>query len=548
MLRKSTCFICSHLIILVTLSKSFAMKEHKNIGIWIRVSTDMQVQGDSPEHHEKRAQLYAEAKEWNVVTVYRLDAMSGKSVMEYPETKRMLKDIRSGTISGIIFSKLARLARNTKELLEFAEIFRVAGADLVSLGESIDTSTPAGRMFYTMIAAMAQWEREEIAERVKASVPIRAKLGKPLSGSAPFGYIWKNKEFIVDEKNAPVRKLMYEIFKRTKRKQTTANELNNLGYRTTMGKEFSHTTVGRLIRDTCAKGIRRSNYSTGDGVNIFIKPESEWVLLPCEPIVSESLWEECNRVLDEQEKKNTPISKKTSHLLAGYVYCDCGKKMYVYHKALVYVCRGCKRKIEVEDIDSIFHEQLKSFLLTDEDHVKIEGEKEISIKEKSQLLENSNGELVKLKKRLQEMVDLRLDGEMSKERFAQLYTPLEQQLQQLERQLPELEAEIDFLKIQKINTETVLTETKDIYTNWSKMSFEEKRFIVELITQQIVIQTNDIKIGLSYLPAPHSFPNVGKAEHKNYIGYEYPVHQFLSYSFLVAIKHHNQENNNLDKW
>jgi site-specific DNA recombinase len=44
----------------------------------------MQVQGDSPEHHEKRARLYAEAKDWNVVAIYRLDAMSGKSVMEYP--------------------------------------------------------------------------------------------------------------------------------------------------------------------------------------------------------------------------------------------------------------------------------------------------------------------------------------------------------------------------------------------------------------------------------------------------------------------------------
>ena len=286
------------------------MKEQKNIGIWIRVSTDMQVQGDSPEHHEKRASLYAEAKEWNIVTVYRLDAMSGKSVMEYSETKRMLKDIKNGVISGIIFSKLARLARNTKELLEFADIFKLAGADLISLGESIDTSTPAGRMFYTMIAAMAQWEREEIAERVKASVPIRARLGKPLSGSAPFGYMWKNKEFVIDEKNAPVRRLIYETFQRTKRKQTTAKELNQMGYRTNTGKEFSHTTIGRLLRDTCAKGIRRANYSTGDGTNTFIKPESEWIILPCEPIISEILWDECNHVLDEQEKRKSPISKK----------------------------------------------------------------------------------------------------------------------------------------------------------------------------------------------------------------------------------------------
>ena len=123
--------------------------EGKSVGIWIRVSTEDQARGDSPEHHERRARAYAESKGWHVKEVYHLEAVSGKSVMNLPETQRMLKDIRSCDITGLIFSKLARLARNTRELLEFAEIFRENNADLVSLQEAIDTSTPAGRLFYT---------------------------------------------------------------------------------------------------------------------------------------------------------------------------------------------------------------------------------------------------------------------------------------------------------------------------------------------------------------------------------------------------------------
>ncbi len=61
------------------------MQQKKSVGIWIRVSTDEQAQGESPEHHEKRARLYAESKGWDVKAVYHLEAMTCKSVMGYLE-------------------------------------------------------------------------------------------------------------------------------------------------------------------------------------------------------------------------------------------------------------------------------------------------------------------------------------------------------------------------------------------------------------------------------------------------------------------------------
>jgi site-specific DNA recombinase len=63
-------------------------KLSKPVGIWIRVSTEDQAHGESPEHHERRARYYAESKEWIVKEVYHLEAVSEKSVKDHPETRR----------------------------------------------------------------------------------------------------------------------------------------------------------------------------------------------------------------------------------------------------------------------------------------------------------------------------------------------------------------------------------------------------------------------------------------------------------------------------
>ncbi len=486
------------------------MEPKKPVGIWIRVSTEDQAKGESPEHHERRARLYAESKVWDVREVYHLEAVSGKAVMEHPEAKRMLKDIREGHITGLIFSKLARLARNTKELLEFAEIFNKENADLISLHESIDTSTPAGRLFYTMIAAMAQWEREEIVSRITASIPIRAKMGKSLGGLAPYGYKYDDKTLVIDEKEAPVRKLVYELFLKYKRKKTVADELTQMGYRTRKGVPFTDSTVTVILRDSTAKGIRRVNYNnhTPDGKRTF-KPENEWMYVQSPAIIDEELWNECNRIMDEQKEKLHKPGPRSVYLLGGFVHCSCGTKMYVYHGG-TYKCKACKIGIPANDIDEIYHSQLKTFLLTDTDLTTYEKNQDKDIKEKEQLLGVLTEEAVKNRKRMSDLVNMRLNGEMTKENFILHHKPLEERMQQLDAQLPELQASVDFIKIQYLSSETVLQGAKDLYHQWPLIPFEEKRSIVEIITDKITVGKEDINIKLAYLPSISGNP--GKSQ------------------------------------
>lgn len=476
--------------------------ECKNIGIWIRVSTEDQAKGESPEHHEKRARGYAEAQGWKIIEVYNLAGVSGKAVSAHPEAERMLRDIKRGHIKALIFSKLARLARNTVELLTFADLFKEAGAHMVSLQENIDTSSPAGRLFFTMIAAMAQWEREEIVDRIKASIRIRAQLGKTLGGAAPFGYDWKDKKLAIHPEEGPIRKRMYELYREHKRNKTVARLLNEAGYRTRNGSKFTDTTVVRLIQDTTAKGIYRSNHTYRDAKGkLHLKPEEEWIHTPVPALISPELWEECNSLITRRVHGNQKRARTAVHLFAGLLHCGCGQKMYVFSRSPKYICKRCKNKIPMEDLEEIFRAELEAFFI---DPVKLQKLLAVSsqeLVEKERHLDQHRKQLDTIKDEMEKTYRLYQESQISTQGFGKIYKPLEEREAELSLELAKLEGEYDAMKIHQISAEEVTKEATHLQEIWPRLDQSEKRRIVESITEKIVITVDEINITFSYLPS-----------------------------------------------
>jgi site-specific DNA recombinase len=485
------------------------MEPTKQVGIWIRVSTDDQAKGDSPQHHEARAREYAKWNGWTVREIYDLAGVSGKTVMEHPECRRMLDDMKRGHITGLIFSKLARLARNKRELEDFAEIFRDCGADMISLQEKIDTSTPAGRFFYSMIAAMAQWEREEIADRVKASVSIRAKLGKPLNGKSPYGYHWKDKKLLPHPDEGPVRRLMYELFAEHSRKKTVARILNERGFRTRDGSKWSDTSIGRLIQDSTAKGVHRANYTrrVADNKPWAFKPEHDWVLTPVEPLISKELWQKCNDALEARTTKQARPAKHAVHLFAGLTICACGKKMYVPSNSPKYVCTGCRNKIPIVDLEAVFRDELKSYLLSPDKVSAYLNTANTAVAEKTQLLETLQNELQKVKQQADQTYQLYLKGGLTVEQFKEIYQPLDARKKQIEADIPRVEAEVDTLTVKSFSSEQIMAEARDLYSRWPNMDQDDRRKIVEILVNSIVIGNGEITLNLCYLPGFEEMAN-----------------------------------------
>jgi site-specific DNA recombinase len=477
----------------------------KDIGIWIRVSSDDQAKGESPTHHLERAKAYAASRGWTVKEVYDLagnTGTSGKSVKEHPEARRMMDDIKRHHITGIIFSKLARLARNTKELLEFSEYFRDHNADLVSLQDAIDTSTPSGRMFYTFQAAQAQWEREEIADRQKASILIRAKLGKTINGQAPFGYQWKDRKLVIQPDEVPVRRKMYELFLQYRRKGTVAKLLNAAGHRTREGCLFHDITVARMLTCPSAKGVYYFNRvrKTGPWAGTE-KPEEEWGKTECEAIVPVDLWDNVNRIIEESLKNWKKPGKVPMNPFGNRIWCQCGSKMYARTDSPKYHCRKCNRKIPVETFEELMRQELHQFYGSKEQVAIRLNDAKKNLVDTEQALAALQRQIQKTRDDMKQTHQLFLDKVLTSQGFGDLYNPAEQRLNQLLGELPKLEADVCRLKVDQVSVEEVVFEAQHLYEQWPKMDVDRKRAIVESIFEKVEIGEGKINITYSGLPS-----------------------------------------------
>lgn len=153
---------------------------------YVRVSSEEQVEGQSPEFQRAKIEAMAIATDLTLERIYADDGISGKSMTNRPGLLAALEAVKKVNGTLIVYS-LSRLARSTLDHLLIAADLDEHDCQFVSCHERIDTSTPAGRMYFTIMAAFCQFERETINERCRDGIANKRRKLESL-GSIPFGF------------------------------------------------------------------------------------------------------------------------------------------------------------------------------------------------------------------------------------------------------------------------------------------------------------------------------------------------------------------------
>lgn len=184
----------------------------KRTAIYIRCSTDEQVEnGVTLAAQEARLRAFALATEREVDEVVIDDGYSAKD-LNRPGITRLLDEVRAGNVETVIILKLDRITRSVRDLATLLELFAKANAALVSVGESLDTQTAAGRMVVNMLGVVAQWERETIAERTSFALAHKRANSEKYSGRVPFGYRVEDGRLVEDPATYPALAMISDMY------------------------------------------------------------------------------------------------------------------------------------------------------------------------------------------------------------------------------------------------------------------------------------------------------------------------------------------------
>jgi site-specific DNA recombinase len=216
-------------------------------GIYARVSSGKQAEGYSLNEQIALCRERCELNGWTVNYIFREDGESA-STTDRPKFRMMMQRAEAGMLDIIIFWKLDRFCRSLIDVVNVEKQLRDWGVKIISMTESIDTTTSSGRFVFRTLASAAQWEREMIKERTTMGLKALAKQHKWPNKTTPLGYA-KNEEgyLVVDNHEKKLVQMIFREYIRLRSMPQLAFILNEKKIKTKKGKRWTASTIMTIL-------------------------------------------------------------------------------------------------------------------------------------------------------------------------------------------------------------------------------------------------------------------------------------------------------------
>ncbi len=499
----------------------------KRVALVLRVSTDRQAANDegSLKTQLQRLRKHIEYKtaacgeEWVEAGVYELRGVSGKVSMRSKEYQRLFADIQAGRVNTVLCTALERLCRSVKDFLWFFEFLNEHGAEFVCLKQNYDTTSAQGRLFVTIMMALAEFEREQTSERTRDATIARAERGL-WNGGRLLGYDAdpvKKGSLIPNPQEAVIVQYAFDKYLECGSIVETADAMNRRGYRSKRytsrrnvyrpGVEFQKTVVQYVLKNPAYVGKKELHKRTkGKQGSQYQIVDAVWPA-----IVEQEKFTQAQRLMAENGQSNRNGAKPIEHVyclgkgLLGCGRCGTGMegesatgrtgKKYFYYRCK---SRACGLRVAAEEVEGVVLDRLR--LLADDAELlsRLTAETNRRLQQGKPRLERQRAGLEKDLREVKTMADRLLTEWAAMEIHAgrgflrDKLNDLGQRQADLERGLAEVTNALADLDREAVSTDAVRAALAQAHALFGQLRPHEQRELMQVLLQRVEVNERQI--------------------------------------------------------
>lgn len=449
-----------------------------NTAIYCRVSTEEQANDGFSIHAQKdKLTKYAEVNDWNIVDYYIDDGISGKNLTDRGEVLRLINDVRDGKINNVLVYKLDRITRSVKDLIYLIELFDKYDCTFNSQTEKIDTSNAVGRMFVKIIGIFAEFERENLAERVTLGYEQKTREGNYTNCNGVFGYDYLvgNGSLKINEYEALYVKKIFEWYLNGESMVSIANNLIELDIPTKRGGKWHASTIKSILTNPLyigrvRYGVNKNNNFEVDGKDI-------------EPIINKKLFYSVNELIESRKKFYNKRSSSDDTYYFRVLRCSsCGSRFIAREqiknnkKYITYRCinKECKTM-------GFSHKKMEEAFLKYLDNV-VDFEYTTSIFDDNlEKVDKDRIVVERLKKKKNKVLELYLNEEIDHDKYTQLSNNIEKEITSISNDVSSYD----------INNSDISRNIVNLKNNFINLTNHEKKVFFERFVREIKVRKDD---------------------------------------------------------